>query len=315
MAFASKEVEINGLNFHVVDEGKPSDPVVLLLHGFPDSSEVWRYQIPALRDAGYRVIAPDLRGFGQSSKPVRQVDYRLPLLGGDVVGILAKLGIGKFQLVGHDWGAILAWGLAAHMSQPSLVKALAGMPPALGNIYQSLQDKPQTQDKPQIQSLTALSVGHPTNYKEPPLEQREKSWYIYFFHFSKALDDLQENNYQLLRDWSGNHSEATQWIAHFESNKPANLLATLNWYVANTDPDHSIVDDETPPQIMVPTLGVWSSEDRHQAESMMKTSGRFVEHGKWSYRRIDGAGHWMQLDEPDYVNKLLLDWLEQWAVR
>jgi pimeloyl-ACP methyl ester carboxylesterase len=309
MAFASKEVEFNGLSFHVIDEGKPGDPVVLLLHGFPDSSAVWRYQIPTLRDAGYRVIAPDLRGFGQSSKPVRQVDYKLPLLGGDVVAILAKLGIGKFQLVGHDWGAILAWGLAAYLSQPTLEKALAGMPPAFANMFQALPIKPQ------IQSLAALSVGHPTNYREPPLEQREKSWYIYFFHFFKALDDLQENNYQLLRDWSGNHPEAAQWIAHFESNRPSHLLAMLNWYVANTDPDHSIVDDETPPQIMVPTLGVWSSGDRHQAETMMKTSDRFVEPGKWSYRRIDGASHWMQLDEPDYVNKLLLDWLEQWAAK
>lgn len=305
MAFSSKELSVNGLNFHVVDEGKPDDPVVLLLHGFPDSSDLWRNQIPVLRAAGYRVIAPDLRGFGQSSKPVKQADYKVPLVGGDVLGILIQLGIGQFHLVGHDWGAILAWGLAAHLSQPSLDKQLAGMPPAFANIFRTLPVKPQ------IQSLAALSVGHPEAYKEPPLDQREKSWYIYFFQFAQALHDLQDNNYKLLRDWSGDHPEATQWIAHFESDKPANLLATLNWYRANTDPDDSIVDDTPLPPIMVPTLGVWSSDDRHQTESPMRTSDRFVDPGKWRYERIDGAGHWMQLDNPDYVNKLLLDWLRQ----
>jgi len=313
MAFASKELNVNGLNFHVVDvvdESKPGPhPVVLLLHGFPDSSEVWRYQIPALRDAGYRVIAPDLRGFGQSSKPLKQTDYKLALLGRDVLGILVQLGIGEFHLVGHDWGAVLAWGLAAHMSKPSSEKALAGMPPAPGSAVQPLRVKPE------IKSLAVLSVGHPNAYKQPDIEQREKSWYILFFQFNEAIYDLQDNDYKLLRDWSGNHTEATQWIAHFESDKPARLLAMLNWYRANLNPDHSIVDDEPLPQIMIPTKGVWSSGDLHQTESPMKRSGQYVEEGKWTYEPIDGAGHWMQLDKPDHINKLLLDWLQQRAAK
>jgi len=305
MAFDSKDVEFGGLTFHVVDQGPRGGPAVLLLHGFPDSSEVWRHQIEALSAYGYRVIAPDLRGFGQSSKPPKQADYKLAKAGGDVLGILISLGIGKFHLVGHDWGALVAWGLAATMSQPSLDQQLAGMPPEFADKFRSLPVKPQ------IQSLAALSVGHPQAYREPSVEQREKSWYIYYFQFTQALQELQENNYALLRGWSGNHPEADNWVAHFEANSPANLLATLNWYRANTNPDDSIVDAHPLPSIMVPTLGLWGSGDPHQTEEPMQKSGEFVDKGKWTYQRVDDGGHWMQLDQPDAVNKLLLGWLQQ----
>jgi pimeloyl-ACP methyl ester carboxylesterase len=305
MAFASKELNVNGLNFHVVDEGQQTDPVVLLLHGFPDSSELWRNQIPVLRDARYRVIAPDLRGFGQSSKPTKPALYELPLLAGDVLGILTTLGIGEFHLVGHDWGAVLAWILAAYMSQPPSPAALAAMPPAIATIVLGAQVKPQ------IKSLAALSVGHPQAYKDPPLEQRQKSWYILFFQFLRAEAALAHNGYQLLRQWSGNQKEADQWIAHFEKATPANLSAMLNWYRVNANPERSIADSKDIPLIRVRTLGIWSSNDPHQTESPMKTSGQFVEQGKWTYESIDGAGHWMQLERPDYINKRLLDWLRQ----
>jgi pimeloyl-ACP methyl ester carboxylesterase len=309
MAFTSNKLEVNGLNFHVVDEGKPGDPVVLLLHGFPDSSELWRYQIPVLRDAGYRVIAPDLRGFGQSDKPAKPADYELPLLAGDVLGILTKLDIGEFHLVGHDWGAVLAWILAAYMSQPPSSDALAAMPPAIAKIVLTAKVKPQ------IKSLAALSVGHPQAYKDPPLLQREKSWYILFFQFPRAEAALAHKEYQLLRQWSGDQKEADRWIAHFESAKPANLLAMLNWYRLNANPERSIADSKDIPVIKVPTLGIWSSDDPHQTEMPMKTSGQFVESNKWSYERIEGAGHWMQLDKPNYINKRLLDWLQECAAK
>src|SRR5437867_9179248 len=106
-------VEANGLSFHVVEEGK-GDPV-LLLHGFPDSSWMWRHQIPALVNAGYRVIAPDLRGFGQSDKPEDVEAYAMQTLVQDVVGILDQLGVEQTHVVGHDWGAALAWSFAAFL--------------------------------------------------------------------------------------------------------------------------------------------------------------------------------------------------------
>ena len=226
-------------------------PAVLLLHGFPDSSNLWRYQIPALAGAGYRVIAPDLRGFGRSSKPTKTTDYELPLLAGDVLGILAKLEVGKFHLVGHDFGAVLAWLLASFMSLPA-------SPRGPGRHAAGHRHASSPIARPELLSLTALSVGHPRAYKHVGLDQREKSWYILFFQFERAEGALAAHDYQLLRAWSGRtsasrtdpqraralaaarqwgHAEAAEWIKHFKRNEPANLRAALNWYRANTHPD------------------------------------------------------------------------------
>jgi pimeloyl-ACP methyl ester carboxylesterase len=124
-------VTVNGLSFHVVDEG--AGPPVLLLHGFPDSSALWRHQIPALVDAGHRVIAPDLRGFGESDRPEGVAEYAMPTLVGDVVGILDALGVERADVVGHDWGAGVGWALATMVPQ-------------------------------RVQRYVALSVGHPATY-------------------------------------------------------------------------------------------------------------------------------------------------------
>lgn len=101
-----RRLETNGLSFFLVDEG--DGPPVLLLHGFPDSSRVWRNQITALVNAGFRAVAPDLRGFGQSDKPLGVQDYAMPLILADIDGIMETLGIERAHFVGHDWGAAVA---------------------------------------------------------------------------------------------------------------------------------------------------------------------------------------------------------------
>src|SRR5947209_310987 len=108
---ASKRLQIQGLNHHVLDEG--TGPPVLLLHGFPASSYVWRHQVPALTAAGYRVVAPDLRGCGDTDRPDAVEAYALPLILGDLLALLDQLGIDRAQVVAHDWGAAVAWVLAA----------------------------------------------------------------------------------------------------------------------------------------------------------------------------------------------------------
>src|SRR5262245_22341850 len=226
---------VNGLTFHVVVQGKPDAPAVLLLHGFPDSAELWRNQVPYLVDAGYRVIVPDLRGFGRSDKPTKTTDYELPVLASDVLGILVALGVGRFHMVGHDFGAVLAWLLASMMSlrtTMSQTDALAHMHPAMATILHAATVQPE------LLSLTAMSVGHPRSYKHVGLDQREKSWYILFFQFERAEGALAAHDYQLLRAWSGGstaagHPEAARWVEHFQTG-PGNLRAALNWYRANT---------------------------------------------------------------------------------
>ena len=301
---------MNGLTFHAVQEGDAKAPAVVLLHGFPDSADLWRHQIPVLAKAGYRVIAPDLRGFGRSGKPTKTSDYELPLLIGDVLGILKKLGVGQFHLVGHDFGAVLAWLLASFMSLPSSPRALAAMPPAIAT--------PLVDSRPELLSLTALSVGHPRAYKSVGLDQREKSWYILFFQFERAEGALAAHDYQLLRDWSGAsdprfkeaYQEVDRWVEHFKRDSPANLRAALNWYRANTHPDRSVAERDDIPLINVRTLGIWGEGDPHQTEAPMKNSGQFVtDKPGYEYQALPNGGHWLQLDQRDEFNRRLLKWL------
>ena len=112
MAQTSKSVSTPNGEFALIDEGAGTP--VLLLHGFPDSKRLWQHQIPALVDAGYRVIAPDLRGYGDSPRPLEKEQYAMPLLMGDVIGILDALELEQVHLVGHDWGAALSWTLARY---------------------------------------------------------------------------------------------------------------------------------------------------------------------------------------------------------
>src|SRR5947199_8562136 len=110
MKFEGKKYRVNGIEMNVVIEGQGPD--LLLLHGFPDSNAVWRHQIPALVAAGYRVIAPDLRGFGETDAPAGKERYAASLLAGDVVGILDAVAAKRLRLVEHDWGAALGWPLS-----------------------------------------------------------------------------------------------------------------------------------------------------------------------------------------------------------
>lgn len=264
-------MEINGLSFHVVDEGRGT-PVVLL-HGFPDSSRLWRHQVPALVDAGYRVIAPDLRGFGESEKPQEVGAYAMPILVSDVVGILDALGVERAHVVGHDWGAVLAWTFAA-----------------------LLPDR--------VERLVALSVGHPNAFPELPIEQREKSWYMLLFQFEDVAEQLlQRDDWKLFREWTRGDGEGDRYVEDLA--RPGALTAGLNWYRANAAPAAQLEAPLQLPAVAAPTLGIWSSRDHYLIEDGLRGSAKHVS-GPWRYERIDGASHWIPLDAAERLNELLL---------
>ena len=250
-------------------------PAVVLLHGFPDSHALWREQTAALADVGFRVIAPDLRGFGESSKPVGVENYNILTLASDVTGMLDALSISKAHVVGHDWGAALAWALAAFAPE-------------------------------RVDHLVALSVGHPSSFARAGIAQREKSWYMLLFQFEDIAEQwLSASDFANLRAWSG-HPDIERVVA--DLSRPGALTAALNWYRANVHPRSMIAPPITFPPIQAPTMGVWSTGDGALIEAGMTGSAAFVQ-GQWRYERIEGAGHWMQLDAPDRVNALLLDFL------
>jgi pimeloyl-ACP methyl ester carboxylesterase len=264
------EVDGVGTEYQVTGQGRP----VVLLHGFPDSGRLWRHQVPALAGAGFQVIVPDLRGYGRSDKPEAVEAYSLAHLAADVMAVLADLRITRAHVVGHDWGAALAW----------LLGSLA----------------PDSVDH-----LATLSVGFPVTFRRT-LEQREKSWYMLLFQFPGIAERwLTADNWANFRAWS-RHPDAGQVIADLEAD--GSLTPALNWYRANVPPESWTEPPMQLPPVQAATMGIWSTGDIALTEVQMTDSAANVA-GPWRYERLDGPGHWMQLEAPDQVNALLLDFL------
>lgn len=159
-----------------------------------------------------------------------------------------------------------------------------------------------------VMSMTALSVGHPASFRSAGWRQREKSWYTLLFQFAGIAERwLSADDFRNLREWS-THPDIEPVIQRLTD--PAALTASLSLYRAILPPE-SLVEPPTPlPPVTIPAMGVWSSGDFALVEEGITGSARYVT-GPWRYERVDGAGHWLQLDAPDKVNTLLLDFLGQ----
>lgn len=269
----TKMLTLGDYRFQVTDEG--SGPVVLMLHGFPDSARLWRNQIPALVKAGYRVIAPDQRGFGESDKPQEVEAYAIPEVLGDITALLDHFELDRVRLVSHDWGAAVGWSLAALHPE-------------------------------RVSQHAALSVGHITSLWEAGIVQRRLAWYmLVFMRQGLAEDIITRKNWEFFRDLWGHHPELdTSWIP--DLSRPGALTAALNWYRANMDLDTWSEDGWEMPRISVSTMGVWSSGDNYLTETQMMGSFAYMD-APWRYERVEGASHWLMLDRPEAINSLLLD--------
>jgi pimeloyl-ACP methyl ester carboxylesterase len=259
------------IEYEVTGDGAP----VVLLHGFPDSGRLWRHQVPALADAGFKVIVPDMRGYGRSDKPADVEAYAIAALAGDVLAVRGDGGVERAQIVAHDWGAAVAWGLAALAAD-------------------------------RVDHLVALSVGHPTTFRAGGnFEQHQKSWYMLLFQFAGVAEQwLSADGWANFRAWS-RHPDADAVIAELEA---GSLTPGLNYYRANLPPENWLRSGRPLPPIDKPTMGVWSSGDIALTERQMTNSEQHVT-GPWRYERLEGPGHWMQLEAPDELNRLLLDFL------
>jgi pimeloyl-ACP methyl ester carboxylesterase len=218
---------------HTAGEGE----AVVLLHGFPGSSALWRQLTPRLASAGYKTIAIDQRGFGESDAPIGVENYALSVAAGDVLAVMDALKLEKAHLVGHDWGAALGWLLAGT-------------------------------HRDRFPSFSALSLGHSRAYAKGGLPQFIKGWYI----LPALLPGVGEwavraANWRLLR--RAHPTESEHWIANLS--RPGRLTAALNWYRANAlhPPDH--------PNVTVPVLGVWSDADLALTERQLQKSAKWVD--------------------------------------
>lgn len=268
-------IEANGLSFKVVVAG--DGPAVLLLHGFPDTHRLWLNQIETLTDSGFSVVAPDLRGFGESDKPEGVEHYSMLNVIEDLKGILDEVGVEGAHIVGHDFGAATAWIFTSVYSDRAL-------------------------------SLTALSVGHPNAFRAAAgYEQLMRSWYMFMFQFEGVAEQwLSRNDWEFVRQWGSLVPDIEERIEFLSA--PGALTAALNWYRANLPPESWISDPLELPPISVPTMGVWSTNDIALTEEQMTGSQKYVT-GPWRYERLEDIGHWIPTEAPGQLNELLLDFL------
>ncbi|WP_224391490.1 alpha/beta fold hydrolase [Pseudonocardia sp. ICBG1293] len=263
----------------VHDTGGDGAPVVLL-HGWPDRATLWTHQVSALAEAGYRVVVPDLRGFGDSDRPAEVEHYRMRALVADVLGVADALGIDRFALAGHDWGASLGWAV--------------------------------TLASPRVTRYAAYSVGHPVAFATAGFRQKAMSWYMLWFQFPGVAEKvIPADDWQFLRGWlhaslPEDHPLPRRQLA--DLSRPGALTASLNWYRANIDPA-TFVPTSIPqlPRITVPVLGVWSAGDAALTEGQMRRSSEFVD--DFRFERVEGCGHWIPEEAPERATELLTGFL------
>ncbi len=280
-ALEHHDVPTNGLRLHVVQCGPAAGPLVVLLHGFPECWFSWRAQLTALAAAGCRVWAPDQRGYNLSDKPLGISQYALPVLAADIVGLLNAAGHRQAHIIGHDWGGIVAWYLAAHYPE-------------------------------RVASTTIINVPHPAvlapNLWRVP-DQLARSWYILFFQLPGLPERLiRRRNWrfgaQALLGSSRPGTFSPAEIARYKVAwaQPGALTAMLNWYRALRLP-------AVPkwPRIRGAAQVIWGRRDAFLNAKLAALSLRQCERGEVHY--FPQATHWVQLEEADAVNALLLKFM------
>ncbi|MEA2630467.1 MAG: epoxide hydrolase 4 [Chloroflexota bacterium] len=276
-------ITTNGVALHVVRAGPEDGPAVILLHGFPEPWLCWRHQIGPLAEAGLRVLAPDQRGYNTSAKPPRVSDYALDVLAADVIGLIDASGRAQVTLVGHDWGGVVAWWVA--LRHPERVERLA-----------------------------ILNAPHPAafrRYLRHHPAQLLRSWYVFFFQ----LPRLPEANFRranwhelarALRTTSRPGAFSDEDLEQYRRawSEPGAITSMIHWYraalryPAPTPPD---------PRIHVPTLLLWGNRDAFIQRGVAEASLALCDDGRLEW--FEEATHWLHHEEPERVNRLLLEFL------
>lgn len=275
-------VDANGLRFEMLEEGS-GDRLALCLHGFPEHAISWRHQMPVLAGMGYRVWAVNQRGYGRTTRPASVSDYALSNLLDDVAALIDVSGASSVVLIGHDWGAMVAWCFAAGRSRP-------------------------------LEQLVIMNVPHPLCFRAALKHWRQmrKSWYVTFFQVPLLPERmLAANDGAAVRRMFAGLALPADVLAIYTRQiaEPGAATAMLNWYRAMRlgrarMPDLARV-------IEVPTLVVWGEEDVALDLICLEDIERYVR--DLTLRRLPGASHWVQQDAPDAVNGMLREFLDRGA--
>lgn len=273
--------QIGGVDLHVVAAGDPADPLVVLLHGFPDFWYGWREQLPGLVEAGYRVLVPDQRGYNRSDAPTGLDAYRTSVLSRDVAGLIASEGRDRAHVVGHDWGAAVAWDLA--LRQPAVVDRLG-----------------------------IINVPHPTvlrrTLRSNP-RQLARSWYVFAFQLPGVPEWALGRRdgallARLLRESAnpGTFSEAD--LARYRAAwRRGSIRAMVDYYRAAARRPESLPRRH----VQAPALVLWGEDDVALVPEMAEESLTYCVDG--DLQTFPAASHWVHLEESDAVTDALVDHL------
>lgn len=276
-------VETNGIRLHVVQAGPEDGPLVILLHGFPEFWYGWRHQILHLANAGYRTWVPDQRGYNLSDKPKGIRAYHVDKLAADVIGLIDATGRQRVFLIGHDWGAGIAWWLAGKCPD-------------------------------RLERLVILNVPHShvmrRNLRQNPA-QLLKSWYIFFFQIPWLPETIARLcNWQMLMQViqrssrPGTFTDADIELYRQAWSQPGAYTSMLNWYRALVQKQPKASAN---PRIAVPTLLIWGAKDMFLGREMAQPSIDLCDDGRLVL--MEEATRWVQHEEPSRVNELIDNFL------
>ena len=282
-AIATRTVRANGLDF-VLDEAGEGNSVALCLHGFPESRFSWRHQLPALAAMGFRAAAPDMRGYGDTTRPLGRDAYRMDHLVDDVAALFDALGARRRLLVAHDWGAFIAWDFAIRRRQT-------------------------------LDGMVIMNVPHPAIFRRVLRRspaQMLRSWYIAFFQLpwlpeaaltARGAAAIGQAFLGMAVDKSRFPDEV---LAHYRALalRPGAAAAMVNYYRANA----GVLARDTPtPLIDNPVLMIWGEADTALGLELTEGYGPYV--ADFTLERLPGVSHWVQQEAPERVNALMADWI------
>jgi len=280
-------VNANGLEFEVLQAGS-GDHLALCLHGWPEHALMWKHHVDTLVELGYRVWAPNLRGYGNSSKPQRMADYAADALGADIAGLIDASGAKKVSVVSHDWGGIVAWIVAADKLRP-------------------------------LEKLVVMNVPHPLIFMQAlsgSWRQRLRSWYMFFFQLAWlpeltiGLGGGETFVRGLQRTAVNPQGFSEEELAAYvrQAGDYRTMKAMLNWYRAALGGGELVrLRERGLATIEVPSLLIWGEDDIALGLELSEGNERYVRDLR--VERIPGASHWVSQDATVKVNALLSDFL------
>ena len=303
-------IETNGIRMAVYEDGE--GPAVILLHGFPELAFSWRYQLPALARAGFRALAPDQRGYGRTGIPPDVKDYRIQELIADIEGLLDALDLEKAVFVGHDWGALVLWHMSLLCPERMERQVILNIPFWPRTPVDPIQLMRHTlgddfyivdfQDSGEADRTFAADPGH---FFDVLMRRNQVSRQQ--FEQLPAQKKVLSLLAAVARQESGGDpllsaEERDYYVTAFSA---GGFTGPINWYRNWTSNWHSL--DGVPQLVNVPTLFIGAEDDVIISPEQIEAMRPFVT--DLETHMLEGCGHWSQQEQPDEVNRILIDWL------